>query len=70
MSDTISTRRLHAAIHRLAPGEGTWIKLPGDQPYNRVAYMRLNGVAYQLWGKGGYRLRSMKGEIGVFRPKS
>jgi hypothetical protein len=64
----ITTRQLHALIHRLQPGEGIWIKLPGGQPYNRTAYMRLNGVAYQLWGKGGYRLRSMRGEIGVSRP--
>jgi hypothetical protein len=63
----ITTRQMHAMIHALEPGQGKWIKLPGEQPHNRNAYLRLNGVAYGLWGKGGYRMRSMKGEIGVFR---
>ena len=63
----MSARDMRAILRRIAPGGAYWFQCPGHQPFNRVAYLRLNGVAYRLWGRGGYRMMTGKGEVGLVR---
>ena len=63
----IERKRLRALLQRLRPGEALFVAIAGDQPFNRNFYLRVNSVAYCLFGSGGYQMRAGRGEVGVIR---
>ncbi len=58
---------IRAVLAPLRRGEATWFRAPNRQPYARDLYLRINGVAYQLWGAGSYRMQTRGYEISVIR---
>ncbi len=58
---------IRAVMASLHPGYAIYFPRPDRQPGARDLYLRLNGVAYQLWGAGQYRLHTAGGSIGVIR---
>lgn len=62
MAEAREIRQLaRPVLMRIAPDEAAIIIIPGDQPYNRIAYQTIGGMAHALWGAGMYRLRMERG---------
>lgn len=48
-------------LRNLRPGRATTLQFPGALIVGRVAYQRVNGLAWRLLGSGRYRLEKPRG---------
>jgi hypothetical protein len=54
-----------AALSPLQPGDAATIPLPPDP--SRIHYATVSTVAKRLFGKGGYRVRTVAGGVQIIR---
>lgn len=61
--------RCKTLLANLAPGQAVRVTIAGDQPFNRISYQIIGGMAHAIWGAGMYRLSMERGSnvITVFR---
>lgn len=62
-----SVENIRWYLQHLSPGATAFFNPAGTQPHNRVFYLRVNGVAYRLWGASRYTMHARNGEVWVHR---
>ena len=65
--DCSRAAQLRQAMAAMKLGEGFHVVVPDRQPGARDWLLRINAIAYQLWGSGGYRLKSSPGSVFITR---
>lgn len=66
----MTREQIRDALADLQQGDAMFFPAPGSQPYNRDLYLRVNSIAYKLWGKGTYKMMAGPHEVGVHRKRS